>query len=370
MEEPRGRSAAAATDPMVSFRNVTKSYAAGNPAVDNLTLDLDRGAITVFVGPSGCGKTTSLRMINRMVEPTSGTVLVDGKDVAGQAPAKLRRSMGYVLQSAGLLPHRTVLDNIGTVPRLNGASKRQTRARAQELLEIVGLPAVLGSRYPSQLSGGQQQRVGVARALAADPPILLMDEPFSAVDPVVRAELQQELLRLQQELAKTIVFVTHDIDEATLLGDKVAVFATGGRLAQYAPPEELLRAPVDDFVAGFVGRDRGFRSLSFRPAGEVPVHSAATATLATLADAPGGVWLLIVDDGGAPVGWLPPGERTPARLLVGGSLFMLGSSLRQALDAALSSPSGRGVAVDGNGRVAGLVDAEDVLKRLEAGRSG
>ena len=355
---------------MIEFQSVTKQYQGGQPAVDNLSLSIAKGTITVFVGPSGCGKTTSLRMINRMVEPTSGTITVGGRDVTSVPAAELRRSMGYVMQSAGLLPHRTVLDNIGTVPRLNGASKRQTRARAQELLEIVGLPAVLGSRYPSQLSGGQQQRVGVARALAADPPILLMDEPFSAVDPVVRAELQQELLRLQQELAKTIVFVTHDIDEATLLGDKVAVFATGGRLAQYAPPEELLRAPVDDFVAGFVGRDRGFRSLSFRPAGEVPVHSAATATLATLADAPGGVWLLIVDDGGAPVGWLPPGERSPARLLVGGSLFMLGSSLRQALDAALSSPSGRGVAVDGNGRVAGLVDAEDVLKRLEAGRSG
>ncbi|EMY35468.1 ABC transporter-like protein [Arthrobacter crystallopoietes BAB-32] len=371
MEQPHRTAAPVqGAEPMVSFRNVTKSYAAGHPAVDNLSLDLDRGAITVFVGPSGCGKTTSLRMINRMVEPSSGTVLVDGKDIAGQAPAALRRSMGYVLQSAGLLPHRTVLDNIGTVPRLNGVSRRQARTRARELLDVVGLPASLATRYPSQLSGGQQQRVGVARALAADPPILLMDEPFSAVDPVVRAELQQELLRLQQELAKTIVFVTHDIDEATLIGDKVAVFATGGRLAQFAPPEELLRAPVDDFVAGFVGRDRGFRSLSFRPADALPLHSAATATLGSLADAPAAGWLLVIDDGGAPVGWLPPGERSTAGLLVGGSLFRLGSTLRLALDAALSSPSGRGVAVDDAGRVAGLVDAEDVLKRLETGRAG
>ena len=249
---PADRPAAVATDgsrPMVEFRAVTKTYA-GQPAVQDLTLDIERGSITVFVGPSGCGKTTSLRMINRMVEPTTGTITVDGQDVTSVPAAQLRRSMGYVMQSSGLMPHRSVLDNIATVPRLNGVSQAAARKRAQELLDVVGLAPELGKRYPSQLSGGQQQRVGVARALAADPPILLMDEPFSAVDPVVRDELQQELLRLQRDLAKTIVFVTHDIDEATVLGDKVAVFATGGKLAQYGTPEEILRAPGDDFVAG------------------------------------------------------------------------------------------------------------------------
>ncbi len=356
--------------PMVQFRNVSKSYASGQPAVHDLNLEINRGAITVFVGPSGCGKTTSLRMINRMVEPTQGTVLVDGQDVSEQPAAALRRSMGYVLQSSGLLPHRSVLDNIATVPRLNGVPRRQARIRAEELLAVVGLSPALGKRYPAQLSGGQQQRVGVARALAADPPILLMDEPFSAVDPVVRAELQQELLRLQQELAKTIVFVTHDIDEATVIGDKVAVFATGGRLAQYAPPEELLRAPVDDFVAGFVGRDRGFRSLSFASARNLPLQPAVTATAGTLASAPAEGWLLITDDGGAPLGWLPPGQRTSAAVVTGGSLFTVGSSLRQALDAALSSPSGQGVAVDAAGKVAGLVDAGELLQRLDAERRG
>ncbi|MCG2621747.1 ATP-binding cassette domain-containing protein [Arthrobacter sp. I2-34] len=353
---------------MVCFRNVSKLYPGGQPAVENLTLDIDRGAITVFVGPSGCGKTTSLRMINRMVEPSAGTVLVDGTDVARRPAAALRRTMGYVMQSAGLLPHRTVLDNIATVPRLNGVPKAQARRRARELLDVVGLSGDLGGRYPAQLSGGQQQRVGVARALAADPPILLMDEPFSAVDPVVRAELQQELLRLQQDLAKTIVFVTHDIDEAVVLGDKVAVFATGGRLAQFAPPAEILRAPVDDFVAGFVGRDRGFRALGFDSADGLVLEPARTAAAGSLADAAPGGWLLVTDDAGRPAGWLPPGARGHGAVVTGGSLFVLGSSLRQALDSALSSPSGKGVAVDAGGRVAGLVDAGTVLRLIRADR--
>lgn len=363
---PAGRAAdPAGSEPMVRFRDVSKYYSGGQPAVENLSLDIDRGAITVFVGPSGCGKTTSLRMINRMVEPTTGTILVDGTDVARRPAAALRRTMGYVMQSAGLLPHRTVLDNIATVPRLNGVAKAKAQRRAQELLDVVGLAQELGRRYPAQLSGGQQQRVGVARALAADPPILLMDEPFSAVDPVVRAELQQELLRLQQDLAKTIVFVTHDIDEAMVLGDKVAVFAIGGRLAQFAPPAEILRAPVDDFVAGFVGRDRGFRALGFDSADGLPLEPAHAAS----SDNPAGGWLLVTDDAGRPAGWLPPGVRSREAVVAGGSLFVLGSSLRQALDSALSSPSGKGVAVDAAGRVAGLVDAGTVLRRIRADRS-
>lgn len=355
---------------MIEFQSVTKQYPGGQPAVDGLSMSIAKGSVTVFVGPSGCGKTTSLRMINRMVEPTSGTITVDGRDVTTVPAAELRRSMGYVMQSAGLLPHRSVLDNIATVPRLNGVSKADARKRAEELLDVVGLAHSLGKRYPSQLSGGQQQRVGVARALAADPPVLLMDEPFSAVDPVVRDELQQELLRLQKDLAKTIVFVTHDIDEATILGDKVAVFATGGKLAQYATPEEILRAPANNFVASFVGRDRGFRHLGFTPSDGVAIHPVPTIVRSpdgyeSDASAAGG-WQLVVDADKHPLGWSAPGTET--ELVPGGSLFRPGESLRRALDAALSSPSGLGVAVDTDGTVLGVVRGGEVLALIEEAR--
>jgi osmoprotectant transport system ATP-binding protein len=365
----------AGPEPMIEFLDVTKTYDAGRPAVDHLDLSIDRGRITVFVGPSGCGKTTSLRMINRMVEPTSGTILLDGQDVSRRKAAELRRSMGYVMQSSGLMPHRSVLDNIATVPRLNGVGKAEARKRAQELLDVVGLASELGPRYPGQLSGGQQQRVGVARALAADPPVLLMDEPFSAVDPVVRAELQEELLRLQRDLAKTIVFVTHDIDEATILGDKVAVFAVGGRLAQFAAPEEILRAPVDDFVAGFVGRDRGFRHLSFQEGDAVTVRPVETIDVVSLADPTVSVrspWALLVDGDGRPHGWVPQATRgsilQQADAVPGGSLYRRGDTLRRALDAALSSPSGLGVTVDDDGRAVGVVRAAEILDLIEAAR--
>jgi osmoprotectant transport system ATP-binding protein len=355
---------------MIEFQSVTKQYQGGQPAVDNLSLSIAKGTITVFVGPSGCGKTTSLRMINRMVEPTSGTITVGGRDVTSVPAAELRRSMGYVMQSAGLLPHRTVLDNIATVPRLNGVSKADARRRAEELLDVVGLAGPLAKRYPSQLSGGQQQRVGVARALAADPPVLLMDEPFSAVDPVVRDELQQELLRLQKDLAKTIVFVTHDIDEATTLGDRVAVFAVGGRLAQYATPEEILRAPANDFVASFVGRDRGFRHLGFTPSDGVTLHPVPTIVRGPSGPesdpAAAGGWQLVVDRDMRPLGWSTPG--TDTGLIPGGSLFRPGESLRKALDAALSSPSGLGVAVDSEGKVLGAVRGGEVLALIEEAR--
>ena len=355
---------------MIEFESVTKQYQGGQPAVDQLSMSIGKGSITVFVGPSGCGKTTSLRMINRMVEPTSGVITVGGQDVTSVPAAELRRSMGYVMQSAGLLPHRSVLDNIATVPRLNGVSRSDARRRAEELLDVVGLARSLAKRYPSQLSGGQQQRVGVARALAADPPVLLMDEPFSAVDPVVRDELQQELLRLQKDLAKTIVFVTHDIDEATVLGDKVAVFAVGGRLAQYATPEEILRAPANDFVASFVGRDRGFRHLGFTPSDGVTVHTVPTIVRGPHGDdtdpAAAGGWQLVVDAELRPLGWASPG--TDKELIPGGSLFRPGDSLRRALDAALSSPSGLGVAVDSEGKVLGVVRGGEVLALIEEAR--
>ena len=249
-------SAQAARTAGIEFSQVTKRYGA-NTVVNNLTLSIPAGETTVFVGSSGCGKTTTLRMINRMVEPQEGTITIGGQNIADQDPYKLRRSIGYVMQSGGLLPHRTVLENVMTVPLLNGTPKPQAKARALDLLGTVGLDASLTQRYPAQLSGGQAQRVGVARALAADASILLMDEPFSAVDPIVRTELQEELLRLQGELHKTIVFVTHDIDEALFLGDNIAVFAPGGKLAQYGAPEEILTNPANDFVESFVSQSVG-----------------------------------------------------------------------------------------------------------------
>ena len=249
-------SAQAARTAGIEFSQVTKRYGA-NTVANNLTLSIPAGETTVFVGSSGCGKTTTLRMINRMVEPQEGAVTIGGQNIADQDPYKLRRSIGYVMQSGGLLPHRTVLENVMTVPLLNGTSKSQAKERALDLLGTVGLDASLAQRYPAQLSGGQAQRVGVARALAADASILLMDEPFSAVDPIVRTELQEELLRLQGELHKTIVFVTHDIDEALFLGDNIAVFAPGGKLAQYGAPEEILTNPANDFVESFVSQSVG-----------------------------------------------------------------------------------------------------------------
>jgi osmoprotectant transport system ATP-binding protein len=246
---------------MIEFRNVTKSFG-DQVAVDDFSLVIPARHVTVLVGSSGSGKTTLLRMINRMVDPTSGTVEIDGEDVATVPPVSLRRRIGYVMQSSGLLPHRRVIDNIATVPRLTGVPREQAHARALELMDVVGLDRGFARRYPAELSGGQQQRVGVARALAVKPNILLMDEPFGAVDPIVRAELQQEVLRIQRETETTIVFVTHDIDEAFLLGDQVVILAQGGRIVQRGTPEEILAAPADDFVAAFIGADRGKRRLT------------------------------------------------------------------------------------------------------------
>ncbi|MCU1570762.1 MAG: proV [Naasia sp.] len=255
----------------IEFRSVGKQFPDGTQAVGDFSLMIPSRTTTVLVGSSGCGKTTLLRMVNRMVDPTRGSVLIDGEDISHRDPVALRRSIGYVMQNSGLLPHRKVLDNVATVPRLNGMAKAEARERALTLLDTVGLDRELGDRYPSQLSGGQQQRVGVARALAADPNILLMDEPFGAVDPIVRAELQQELLRLRRELDKTVVFVTHDIDEAFLLGDQVVLLQRGGRIAQVGTPAEILANPTSDFVAEFVGADRGRRALRIERVGGADV---------------------------------------------------------------------------------------------------
>jgi osmoprotectant transport system ATP-binding protein len=365
---------------MITFENVTKQFPDGTVAVDDLTLEVPSGTLAVFVGPSGCGKTTSMRMINRMTEPTSGTLTVDGDDVTKVNPVKLRLGIGYVIQSAGLMPHQRVIDNVATVPVLKGESRRAARKTALGVLERVGLDPKLANRYPAQLSGGQQQRVGVARALAADPPILLMDEPFSAVDPVVRDELQAEMLRLQSELHKTVVFVTHDIDEAVKLGDKVAVFGPGGALQQYDQPARLLSNPANDFVSGFIGADRGYRGLQFFHATGLPLHDIRTVSEneidgLVLDD---GDWALVTKPDGSPFGWIDAngvarhreGKSLYDSVVAGGSLFHPDGTLRQALDAALSSPSGFGVAVDGDGRMQGGVSAADVLAALESQRQG
>ena len=249
---------------MIEFSGVSKVFPDGTAAVRDFSLEIPSHKTTVFVGSSGCGKTTLLRMINRMVDPTAGVISIDGEDIASRPEVKLRRSIGYVMQNSGLLPHFTVVDNIATVPVLNGVKKKDARAHAVELMTTVGLDPAIGDRYPSQLSGGQQQRVGVARGLAADPNILLMDEPFGAVDPIVRAELQQELIRLQTEMGKTVVFVTHDIDEAFLLGDQVVILQKGAQVAQVGTPSEIIENPADAFVESFIGAEKGKRALHLK----------------------------------------------------------------------------------------------------------
>ncbi|MFI6507460.1 ABC transporter ATP-binding protein [Streptosporangium sp. NPDC050855] len=364
---------------MITFNGVTKRYADGTVAVDDLNLEVPTGEMTVFVGPSGCGKTTSLRMINRMIDPSGGRILLDGVDVTTIDPPTLRRGIGYVIQQAGLFPHRKIVDNVATVPLLLGWDRKKARARAMELLERVGLDPKMAGRYPFQLSGGQQQRVGVARALAADPPVLLMDEPFSAVDPIVRTSLQDELLRLQAELNKTIVFVTHDIDEAMKLGDRVAVLRVGGRLAQLDDPATLLARPADDFVREFLGRDRGIRRLSFISDEGVGLRTdllVPASTDVASARASGEEWLAVVDERERPLGWVATGDLPASGTLADLELAPYGTyvsgrdSLRGALDATLLSPSGNAVAVDGSGRAVGVAtrrSLDEALTEVAAG---
>jgi osmoprotectant transport system ATP-binding protein len=338
---------------MIEFRQVSKVYPDGTTAVSDLSLQVGRGEIVVLVGPSGCGKTTSMRMVNRLVQPTSGQVLVDGEDVAGVDPVQLRRRIGYVIQHIGLFPHRTVLANVSTVPELLGWDPARTRERARELLRLVGLdPDQHGPRYPHELSGGQRQRVGVARALAVDPPVLLMDEPFSAVDPIVRGQLQEEFLRLQRAVGTTVLFVTHDIEEAVRLGDRVAVLAQGGHLQQYDTPATILGAPATPFVADFVGADRGLKRLAVtaviaRDLEQPPVVQAEDSWAAAQAalHAAGSRWAVVLDRDGQLVGWVGDGGGRPAgpvsrRTRAMAASVHLGDSLKHAFGEMLQHDAG------------------------------
>ena len=369
---------------MITFEGVTKRYPGGTVAVDALNLEVPAGKTMVLVGPSGCGKTTTLRMVNRLIEPTEGTIEIDGSDVRAAQPATLRRGIGYVIQQTGLFPHRTVEDNIATVPLLIGWKRARARARSKELLELVGLDPALARRYPDQLSGGQQQRVGVARALAADPPVLLMDEPFSAVDPIVRSTLQDELLRIQAELRKTILLVTHDVEEAIKLGDQVAVFRPGGRIAQVDSPEHLLGHPADGYVEDFVGFDRGIRRLSFYAADRLELEDTAvvpeTATVGeALRVAKDGdyAWLLVTDADRRPRGWIGvdglrarPADASLAGIETEsyGHTFRVDTdSIRAALDATVLSRNGQAVGVDADGRVVGVTSYDRLRTAIHAG---
>ncbi len=364
---------------MIEFDAVTKVYPGGTIAVENLSLIAPTGRITVVVGPSGCGKTTLLRMVNRLVDPSAGKVLIDGAANTLLRRSQLRRSIGYVIAAGGLFPHRTVVENIETVPVLNGTRPRQARELAHALLERVGLSNSFADKYPGQLSTGQQLRVALARALAADPPVLLMDEPFSTLDPVVRGDLQDDLLDLQHAAPKTILFVTHDIDEAIKLGDQIAVMDTGGRLVQIATPETLLVHPGTDFVADFLGRDRGIRKLAFLPVSDLPLAPAATVQAGATGDRAKVIsaqqkqdWLLVLDPDRRPRGWVDTSKLGPTDVVSGPAVYPLGGtfypdeSVLAALDAAILSPPGLAVCVDDDGLVQGVVSHSDVARYLSS----
>jgi osmoprotectant transport system ATP-binding protein len=372
----------------VEFEHVTKVYGTGGKsrsgapgAVNDLSLTVPAGRICVLVGPSGCGKTTTLKMVNRLIEPTSGRILLDGVDAASRDVTELRRAIGYVIQQTGLFPHQTIADNVATVPRLLGWPKQRQRDRAEELLALVGLdPATYSSRYPAQLSGGERQRVGVARALAADPPIMLMDEPFGAVDPIVRERLQNELLRIQEQLARTILFVTHDIDEAIKMGDVVAVFRAGGVVEQFGPPGEILAAPASPFVAKFVGADRGLKRLSLMRVNDVDLVPAITARVgddsteaARRVRADPFQYLLLLDAEDRPLGWidqnhLPASGPLDAQLIDSTSpLLDRRTTLKDALSMLLDDAVQAGVVVDRRGVLRGLVTIDAVMSIMRGG---
>ncbi|HEX2032318.1 MAG TPA: betaine/proline/choline family ABC transporter ATP-binding protein [Actinomycetota bacterium] len=360
-------------EPMISLRNVSKRFpGARDPAVRDLSLDVAEGETVVLVGPSGCGKTTTMKMINRLIEPSSGSIEVGGRDVLRQDPVQLRRGIGYVIQSIGLLPHRTVFDNIATVPRLERWPRERIGARVRELTEIFSLDEELLPRYPAELSGGQRQRVGVARALAVDPPVMLMDEPFAAVDPIVRVRLQDEFLEIQRRLRKTIVFVTHDIDEAIKMADRIAILNLGAVIEQLGPPEEILREPATDFVRRFVGEERGLKRLALIHVSDIEIEDGP---VVAPSDAPEDArkamarfdtdWVSVVDDGEL-LGWVDEaalegkasvGDAEPRRF----SAYVTGdSSLRQALDSIVTSRTNVAVVLGEGQRYVGILRLERV----------
>ncbi|MDT0392406.1 betaine/proline/choline family ABC transporter ATP-binding protein [Streptomyces sp. DSM 41921] len=371
----------------IELENLTKRFpGSAQPAVDNVSMEIKAGEVVILVGPSGCGKSTTLRMINRLIEPSGGRIRMGGEDVTDIDPVGLRRKVGYAIQSAGLFPHMTVAQNIGLVPKMIGWPKARIRERTEELLDLVGLdPGEFHGRYPRQLSGGQQQRVGVARALAADPPVLLMDEPFGAVDPITRDHLQDELIRLQHELRKTIVFVTHDFDEAIKLGDRIAVLRERSHIAQFDTPEAILTNPADDFVSGFVGAGAALKRLNLTRVRDVEITDYPTVTvddplqqIFNRLRAGGTNEVLLLDRRGRPYKWLRRGDLMRAR----GSLARAGTlvhdtvtrdaTLRDALEAVLTDNAGR-VAVTGRrGEYTGVVDMETLMnsvhEMLEADR--
>jgi osmoprotectant transport system ATP-binding protein len=378
MTDPSPGMAPATSGSVVAFEHVTKRYGNGPPAVTDLSLEINAGEVCVLVGPSGCGKTTTMKMVNRLVEPTSGRVMIDGQDVATLPPVELRRRIGYVIQQVGLFPHLTVGDNVAVVPRLLGWKTPRIRERVEELLELMGLDAATyRDRYPAALSGGERQRVGVARAMAADPTVLLMDEPFGAVDPIRRERLQNEFLRLQARLRKTIVFVTHDVDEAIKMADRIAILQIGGVLAQYDTPDRLLAAPASDFVERFVGADRGLKRLSLARIGDLELDTPVTVTIgeprrvarARLPDATG--WALVVDSRRRPVGWVAAadlsGEEsvTEEMAMPGSTLLQPESTLRDALSTMLASSVQVGVVVDENDELLGAISVAAISATLQ-----
>jgi osmoprotectant transport system ATP-binding protein len=362
---------------MISLRNVSKRFdGTRGAAVNDLSLEIPEGETVVLVGPSGCGKTTTMRMINRLIEPTGGTITVDGRDVLRQDPVQLRRSIGYVIQSIGLMPHRTVAQNIATVPKLVGWDDRRVADRVDELIGIFELDPEMKARYPSELSGGQRQRVGVARALAVDPPVMLMDEPFAAVDPIVRARLQEQFLEIQRRLRKTIVFVTHDIDEAIKMADRIAILNIGARIEQYAPPEEILREPAGDFVKQFVGSERGLKRLALikvaeirvEPGPVVPPSATADEALREMARS-GFDWTSVVSDGEL-LGWVDrsmlagvrtAGEAGPRPF---SAYVTAEDSLRQALDSIVTSRTQVAVVVTEGQRYRGILSLERISREI------
>ena len=359
--------------------DVVKTYPGQEtPAVDHISLELPAGETTVFVGPSGCGKTTTMRMINRLIEPTSGTITIDGRDNRSLDADKLRRTIGYAIQQSGLFPHMTVAANIATVPKLLRWKKKRVGDRVDEMLELVGLdPGQFRDRYPGQLSGGQQQRVGVARALAADPPVLLMDEPFGAVDPITRAALQDELIRLQRELHKTIVFVTHDFNEAVRLGDRIAILGAGSSVQQYDRPEAVLASPANETVRRFIGDDAALKQLTLVRVDDIALHTTPVAAESdSPAEAARGLdeqWLLVLDEQRRPVRWFDREELPGVRDLRSGGLatgqadqVTVDATLQEALDKLLSTAAAATAVVNRDGSYRGTVTVDDLVGELRS----